>query len=111
MIQASVGTKEGGPASPAAMTATVNRLACERDSTGQFATLFLAAVDEPSLTLRYTNAGHNYPVLVRADGTRELLATGGLLTGMISGAAYDEASVPLRPGDRLVVYTDGVTEA
>jgi hypothetical protein len=111
MIQASLRTQAGAAASPAAMTAIVNRLACERDSTGQFATMFLAVVDEATLTLRYTNAGHNFPVLVRAGGERVLLETGGLLTGMMPGVPYDEAAIALQPGDRLVVYTDGVTEA
>jgi hypothetical protein len=111
MIQASLRTQAGDGGSPSAMTAIVNRLACERDSTGQFATLFLAVVDEPTMTLRYTNAGHNFPVLVRADGSRVLLETGGLLAGMIPGAPYEEAAIALAPGDRLVVYTDGVTEA
>jgi sigma-B regulation protein RsbU (phosphoserine phosphatase) len=111
MIQASLRTQAGAAVSPAAMTTIVNRLACERDSTGQFATMFLAVVDEATLTLRYTNAGHNFPVLVRAGGGRDLLETGGLLTGMMPGVPYAEASIALQPGDRLVVYTDGVTEA
>jgi serine phosphatase RsbU (regulator of sigma subunit) len=111
MIQASLRTQAGGAASPAAMTSIINTLACQRDSTGQFATLFLAVVDEATLTLRFTNAGHNFPVLASADGTQRLLETGGLLAGMIPGVPYEEGSVRLSPGDRLVVYTDGVTEA
>ncbi len=111
MIQASLRTQAGGAASPAAMTAIINTLACQRDSTGQFATLFLAVVDDEAMTLTFTNAGHNFPVLVHADGSRRLLETGGLLTGMIPGVPYQEETVPLAPGDRLVVYTDGVTEA
>ena len=111
MIQASLRTQAGGVASPAAMTSIINTLACQRDSTGQFATLFLAVVDEATLTLRFTNAGHNFPVLASADGTQRLLETGGLLAGMIPGVPYEEEAIPLAPGDRLVVYTDGVTEA
>jgi len=111
MIQASLRTQAGTVPSPAAMTSAINTLACQRDSTGQFATLFLASVDEPTLTLRCTNAGHNPPVLVRADGTQQLLETGGLLAGMMPDATYEEQAVSLAPGDRLVVYTDGVTEA
>ena len=111
MIQASLRTQVGGEASPAAMTAIINTLACQRDTTGQFATLFIAVVDARTMTLRFTNAGHNFPVLAHADGTQRLLETGGLLAGMIPGVPYEQEALTLAPGDRLVVYTDGVTEA
>ena len=111
MLQASLRTQAGAVASPAAMMRTINALACQRDNTGQFATFFLAAIDEPTMTLRYTNAGHNFPVLQRADGTRELLDCGGLIVGMLDGTLYDEGALQLRPGDLLLFYTDGVTEA
>jgi len=111
MLQASLRTQAGAAAAPAPMVRAINALACQRDTTGQFATCFLAAVHEPTLTLRYTNAGHNLPVLLRADGTRVLLDRGGLLVGMLQGVAYEEAVLPLRTGDLLLLYTDGVTEA
>jgi hypothetical protein len=100
----------GAAPSPAAAMQLLNTLACQREATGQFATLFLAAIDEPTMTLRYTNAGHNPPVLLR-DGQRRLLETGGLLLGIAPDAIYEEGRVELRSGDRLVLYTDGVTEA
>jgi sigma-B regulation protein RsbU (phosphoserine phosphatase) len=111
MLQASLRTQAATVLSPASMMRTINGLACQRAVTGQFATFFLAAIDEPTLTLRYTNAGHNFPVLMRADGTRELLATGGLVVGMMEGLPYEEGVVSLATGDRLVFYTDGVSEA
>jgi sigma-B regulation protein RsbU (phosphoserine phosphatase) len=89
----------------------LNALACQREATGQFATVFLAALNEPTMTLTYTNAGHNPPVLLRAGGERQLLDTGGLLVGISATATYEEATLDLRPGDRLILYTDGVTEA
>jgi sigma-B regulation protein RsbU (phosphoserine phosphatase) len=111
MLQASLRTQAVSAASPGPMVTTVNRLACDRGTTGQFATLFLASVDTRATTLRYTNAGHNFPVLLRGDDGRMLLEEGGLLVGMLPAAEYTEGSVALEPGDRLVLYTDGVTEA
>jgi len=111
MLQASLRTQAGAVASPAAMIGTINALACDRDSTGQFATFFLASIHEPTLVLRSTNAGHNYPLLRRGDGTLHRFKTGGLPIGMLDGFSYTEEAVDLRPGDLLVLYTDGVTEA
>jgi serine phosphatase RsbU (regulator of sigma subunit) len=111
MLQASLRTQAGGTASPAAMMGIINTLACQRDTTGQFATFFLASIHEPSMTLRFTNAGHNFPVLVRAGSERMLLETGGLIVGMREHVGYEEGTLVLEPGDRLVLYTDGVTEA
>ena len=75
------------------------------------ATFFLAILHEPTLTLRFTNAGHNYPVLLRANGERVLLEKGGCVIGMLEGPEFEEATVALAPGDRIVFYTDGVSEA
>lgn len=111
MLQASLRTQADGRTSPAAMMGTINALACQRDTTGQFATFFLAAVHEPSMRLSFTNAGHNFPVLLRADGSRVLLETGGIIVGMMDGVHYGEEQLVLAAGDRLVLYTDGVTEA
>lgn len=83
MLQASLRTQAALALSPAAMMHVINALACQRAVTGQFATFFLASIDEPLLTLRFTNAGHNFPVLLRAGGARELLETGGLVVGMM----------------------------
>lgn len=111
MLQASVRTQAGTVDSPAAMLRTMNTLACQRASTGQFATFFLAVLNEPTLTLRFTNAGHNFPVLLRANGEQELLQKGGVVVGMLDGPEYEEDRVTLAPGDRVVFYTDGVSEA
>lgn len=111
MLQASLRTQADTVSSPAAMLDACNRLACQRNSTGQFATFFLASLHEPTLTLTFTNGGHNFPVLHRADGTRVLLEKGGLVVGMLEGMPYEEETLVLAEGDRLVIYTDGVTEA
>lgn len=111
MLQASLRTQAGNIHSPAAMMSTFNRIACQRNDTGQFATFFMASLHEPTLALRFTNGGHNFPVLHRADGSRVLLETGGIVVGMMEGLPYEEESIELREGDRVLIYTDGVTEA
>ena len=72
--------------------------------------LLAPPLHEPTLTLRFTNGGHNFPVLLRAGGARTLLEKGGLVVGMLEGMPYEEETLVLAEGDRLVIYTDGVTE-
>lgn len=76
-----------------------------------FVTLLYAVVDEEARTLTYVNAGHNPAVLRRADGTTETLEPTGPVIGFLADMEFEEVTVPLRPGDLLVFYTDGVTEA
>jgi serine phosphatase RsbU (regulator of sigma subunit) len=85
-------------------------------STGanKYATFFYAQVDEARRQLRYVNAGHNPPYLVRqVAGQVEIteLTEGGTVLGLFPSMAYDEARVDLQPGDLVVAFTDGVTEA
>ena len=61
-------------------------------------------------TLRYCNAGHNPPVLVTSDGVRRL-QTGGLIVGLFDDAEFEEETIQLAPGDLLVVFSDGISEA
>ncbi len=77
----------------------------------RFITLVLIAIDPETHELRYVNAGHNPPYLVRASGDVETLSVGGLLLGMFPEAGYESATVRMSPGDVLVLYSDGVTEA
>jgi sigma-B regulation protein RsbU (phosphoserine phosphatase) len=111
MMQASLRTQAEEGRSAADMLERVNRLMLARGETGMFATCFLGRLDRDTLTLRYTNAGHNPPILLHEDGGVEVLSDGGLLLGVFDDPRLTEGSVRLVPGDRLVLYTDGVTEA
>ena len=111
MLQASLRTQAGTVPSVAAILTNVNRLVNGTASPGQFATFFLARVDEPRLTLSYSNAGHNHPIVFRRDGAREPLDRGGTVVGILPDTPFEEGSITLGPGDRVVFYTDGISEA
>lgn len=111
MIQASLRTQAGEGRAVSDILERVNRLLLSRGESGMFATGFLARLDRATLELRYCNAGHNPPLLQRADGRIEILHMGGLLLGVFEDPRLEEGMVTLEPGDRLLCYTDGVTEA
>jgi sigma-B regulation protein RsbU (phosphoserine phosphatase) len=89
----------------------VNRLLYESTDTGKFVTAFYGVLDVKNRVFTFSNAGHNPPLLLRANGAAEWLTEGGLALGILADAAYEERPVPLATGDMLVLYTDGVTEA
>lgn len=76
----------------------------------KFATLFLAILDTSKNTIHYSSAGHDYPYLMRKDGSYERLKSGGLPLGMMDGMDYDEDFIELMPGDFLFVFSDGVPD-
>jgi hypothetical protein len=108
-LQASLRTQTTDELRVGAVMASMNALLCRRYRTGQFATFFLATVDG-DLSLRFTNAGHNFPMLFRDGAPPRTLETGGLVVGMLEGPPYEEEVVPLLPGDRVLFYTDGLSE-
>jgi sigma-B regulation protein RsbU (phosphoserine phosphatase) len=95
----------------ARLMTNINRQICQSTESNRFATLFLSIYEDRTRTLHYTNAGHNAPVLVRADGTVERLTTGGMMVGAFDWAVYEEASATLRAGDLLLIFSDGISEA
>jgi sigma-B regulation protein RsbU (phosphoserine phosphatase) len=105
------GRDREGAREVARMTASINEQICRATDSNRFATLFLALYDDRARTLRYTNAGHNAPVLVRADGSVERLTTGGMVVGAFPSVVYEEGRTTLGAGDMLVLFSDGVTEA
>lgn len=101
-----------GHASPGACLAEANALLCTQNPLDLFVTVFYCMLDPVNGVLHYANGGHNRPYLRRADGTIEALSgAGGLVLGAMPGVEFPDHSVALRTGDRLVLYTDGVTEA
>jgi sigma-B regulation protein RsbU (phosphoserine phosphatase) len=96
---------------PASMLRAVNRLFYESTSPEHYATLFLGMYDDQSRRLRYANCGHVPPLLLRANGTVDRLQPTATVLGVFSNWSCEEQSVDLHPGDALVLFTDGVTEA
>jgi sigma-B regulation protein RsbU (phosphoserine phosphatase) len=91
--------------------AKVNYLLWESIERNQFVTAFYGVLDASNKTLAYTNAGHNPPLLLEPDGTMRLIERGGLPLGMFRDTRYYEYYLAIEPGQVLVLYTDGVTEA
>lgn len=82
-----------------------------RTPPAKYATMFLGILEQASHALTYTNAGHNPAILVRADGRVETLGPTGLPVGLMEEGNYSEVRIEFEPGDTLVLYTDGITEA
>ncbi len=100
-----------GPAhlSPAKMVANLNRQLYATTAPEKYATFYFALYEESAHSLRYTNAGHLAPILVRG-GSVQMLGSTGTVVGAFPFARYDEKVVPLEHGDMLVAYTDGIVE-
>src|SRR5664280_2626398 len=93
-----------------ALVARVNRHLVGFSSTRKFATLFIAVYDPAKGTLTYVNAGHN-PGLWVSPGGVTLLPSGGVPVGMMPGVTHTQAVIQIAPGDTLLLYSDGITEA
>jgi sigma-B regulation protein RsbU (phosphoserine phosphatase) len=97
---------------PAQCLAQTNDALCAQNPLDLFVTVFYCVLEPKSGVLRYANGGHNPPYIRRAAGGVETLGgAGGLVLGAMPGSRYTTHTVQLLPGDRLVLYTDGVTEA
>jgi len=110
-LQATVKAYATVESSPKDLCDKVNRALCKSITIGKFITLFYAVLDSAGRRLTYTNAGHNPPLIARQDGSCLKLETGGAVLGMFPDVSYEQASIDLLPGDRLVIFTDGITEA
>jgi phosphoserine phosphatase RsbU/P len=111
-LQASLRTIAGEGASLADLVTRLNRYACAHSLDGRrFTTAVLAEYEPAARRLSYVNAGHNAPILRRANGDMEKLDIGGVPLGIQSAAAYESSAKDLRPGDALIFFTDGVVEA
>jgi sigma-B regulation protein RsbU (phosphoserine phosphatase) len=110
-LQAAVRAFATETARPSDVTASVNRLLARNISVGKFVTFAYAIVDCEKSVVEFANAGHNPPLLVRANGEIERLGATGVVLGVFPDGAYEERSLPFASGDRLIFYTDGITEA
>ncbi|MBY0374825.1 MAG: SpoIIE family protein phosphatase [Bryobacteraceae bacterium] len=96
---------------PAALVTRLNRALCQRCPSNRFVTFFFAVLDPATGQLTYTNAGHNPPYIIRANGAIDTLESTGIVLGLIGRMEYGEGATHLDAGDRLVLFSDGVTEA
>ena len=98
--------------SPGKVLSEVNQLLQEENDAAMFVTVFYATFDPKSGELAYANGGHNTPLVVHADGSSTVIPpTGGIALGVVPDFTFEESSMTLQPGERVVLYTDGVTEA
>jgi sigma-B regulation protein RsbU (phosphoserine phosphatase) len=97
--------------SPAETLARVNELLLRDTHTELFVTVWYGLWDASTGEIRFSSAGHNPPLIVRADGRTEQLTARGIALGVLPDIKLQENQVTLNPGDLLVAYTDGVTEA
>ena len=88
----------------------VNTLLHENIATGKFVTFLYGILDGELHTFQYSNAGHLYPILVSGGSIRMLEQSGGVL-GVFPAWTYEDSTIEMRTGDRLLLFTDGITEA
>jgi sigma-B regulation protein RsbU (phosphoserine phosphatase) len=95
---------------PVAVVQRFNRLMLEEIQAEQYFTMVLAVIDRRAGTLDLVQAGHPHPMLVHSDGRVQRLGQGGLPVGLVPGAEFEEVRLHVKPGDRLVLISDGFTE-
>ena len=97
---------------PSALLASVNNTLCDGNDMGMFVTVWIGILDLNTGVMQCANAGHEYPVLMRAGGEYELFRDKhGLVLAAMEDIPMKDYEIPLNPGDKLFVYTDGVPEA
>lgn len=109
-VQAAVHAFASETLSPSEMCAKVNRVVSSSMGEDKFITFFYGVVDAEQKTLAYTNAGHNAGLLLRRGGSLIRLEPGGAVLGPFPNWKYKNEEIELRTGDRLLLFTDGVTE-
>jgi serine phosphatase RsbU (regulator of sigma subunit) len=92
------------------MAAKLNDFVYQSSAVSSFITFFYCEIDRNREELRYVNAGHNSPFVLRTDGSLETLEGTGFCLGMFPGAIYEAKSTPLKPGDIALIYTDGIPD-
>ena len=110
-VQATVRAFASDAESPSWLCTRVNSVLCNNIASGKFVTLFYGVLDGESGTLHYSNAGHLYPIVVSNSGKVRQLDDSGALLGVLPDWKYHDCAVRLESGDRLMLFTDGITEA
>jgi phosphoserine phosphatase RsbU/P len=110
-LQAAVRGLASPSLAPEDLCTRLNALLCRNIASDRFVTLFYGHLDGPSRQLRYVSAGHNPPFVLHRDGSHERLREGGLVLGVFANQIFKSGTLELQSGDRMVLYTDGVTEA
>jgi sigma-B regulation protein RsbU (phosphoserine phosphatase) len=110
-VQAAVRVFGQADKSPAEVCSSLNRIICGNIASNKFISFFYGILDTRSGIFAFSNAGHNHPVLVRRDGSIHQLVPGGLALGIDSTTCYRGDEIELHAGDRLLLFTDGLTEA
>ena len=110
-LQASFRAFATAEASPQVVCTKLNRFLCANVASGKFVTFFYAVLDADARTLTYENAGHSSGLLLRSNGTTESLQGGGAVLGALPDWIYQDYAAQLQPGDKLLLSTDGITEA
>ncbi len=109
-VQASLRASVRDLDSPARVCSIMNGMLCESIAANKFVSFFCGVLDASTRVFCYCNAGHPYPILVSAGATRTL-EQGGAVLGVFPSWNYHDSSVNLKSGDRLLLFTDGITEA
>jgi sigma-B regulation protein RsbU (phosphoserine phosphatase) len=109
-LQAAVRAFAQEGAAPGSVCTSVNRLLCRNMASGRFVTFCYARINPATRSLTYANAGHNPPLLVHANGLIDKLSPGGTVLGVFADSTYEQGEFTFAPGDRLILYTDGITE-
>lgn len=96
---------------PRELCRRLNRILCDLTPVNKFISFFYAVLDDKANRLTYCNAGHNPPLVVRADGTATELNAAGAVLGQFPDWVYEQSDVQLKRGDQLLMFTDGLVEA
>ncbi len=110
-VQASVRALAPDSATPRDLMIKLNRSVARNTTPGKFVTFFYCTLDRVAGRLHYANAGHSAPALVRESGEVVRLEAGGAVLGVFPEWNYEQGEIEIRAGDRLLLFTDGVTEA